>query len=338
MSGLRLVWAGDDFEEVDDPPTARVSGLRVVDDVEFCAQPDPVWDIANVVQQGTLEVVFGPSDAGKSTLCAARACCLATGVDWLGMTILRRGPVVACVFEGKNAFRKKIRAWKALHGFDAAERIGLHVVADHVNLLKSADVDAVTKVVEKYGAHELLVDTLAQSIGAEETNDRMQEVANAAAVIRERTGARVTLIHHSGKIRGRGMRGGTSLPAAADTVLSLDQERAGHVLRCERQRDGERFAPVFLKMTKTADTVLFQLDDTGIAAVSAHAATIETAMQAVVSLVTMTPGLSQVAIEGTLKHECFGRQAVRDAFAEGARRGVLRTTLGPKGAVLQWLA
>jgi hypothetical protein len=88
----------------------------------------------------------------------------------------------------------------------------------------------------------------------------MQEAASNAAVIRQMTGARVLLVHHTGKNRKRGARGGSSLTAAADTVISLDEEKDHHVMRCVRQRDGERFAPVFLKLTKTADgaAVLFE--------------------------------------------------------------------------------
>jgi len=241
-------------------PCAADSSLRVLDDVEFCALPDPAWDIPGVTQQSTLEVLFGPSDAGKSTLIAARACCLATGTDWIGMPVSRPGPVVVLVFEGRHAFGKKIRAWKAINDFPASKPIGVYVVEQPVNFLDRVAVFALVNVINARKAHELVIDTLAQSIGAEEENTEMQTAVTNAAMIRRLTGARVVFIHHSGKDRKRGARGGTALTAAADTVLSLDEERDGHVLRCVRQRDGERFAPVFLRLTKTPDgsTVLFE--------------------------------------------------------------------------------
>lgn len=242
---------------------APARGLRVFDDAEFCAQPDPAWDIPGVVQQGALEVGFGPSDVGKSTLYAARACCEATGTTWLGLDVVRRGPVVALVFEGRGAFRKKIRGWKAAHGFSAAEPIGVYVIETPVNFLIRTEVDRVTRELERLGAVELLVDTLAQSIGADEENAKMQLAVTHAELVRRRTGARVVFIHHSGKDRTRGARGGSALTAAADTVLALDHARDGHVLRCVRQRDAERFAPMHLKLMKTPDgaTVLFDRRD-----------------------------------------------------------------------------
>ncbi|MDE3156091.1 MAG: AAA family ATPase [Acidobacteriota bacterium] len=230
----------------------------MLDDVALAALPDPVWDIEGVTQQGGLEVVFGPSDAGKSTLMAARACCLATGTTWLGIPVLRSGPVVVLVCEGLHAFKRKVRAWKALHDIAPSKPLGVHVIDSHVNFLDAVDVFRLVHVLNELHAIELIVDTLAQSIGADEENDSMQRAVTNAAMIRRTTGARVVFIHHSGKVRSRGARGGSALTAAADTVLSLDEERDGHVLRCVRQRDGARFAPVHLKLTPTADSVLFQ--------------------------------------------------------------------------------
>jgi hypothetical protein len=90
----------------------------------------------------------------------------------------------------------------------------------------------------------------------------MQTAVTNAAMIRRLTGARVVFIHHSGKNR---KRGGSALTAAADTVLSLDEQKDGHLLQCVRQRDGERFPPAFLRMTKTPDgsAVLFERRDEG---------------------------------------------------------------------------
>jgi hypothetical protein len=68
-------------------------------------------------------------------------------------------------------------------------------------------------------------------------------------MIRRKTGARVTLIHHSGKDRKRGARGGSALTAAADTVISIDEQGGRHIVRCDKQRDGERFAPFYLRLT-----------------------------------------------------------------------------------------
>lgn len=239
---------------------ADTGQLRALDDVELCALDDPVWDIEGVTHQGDLEVGYGPSDAGKSTLYAARACCVATGTPWLGFNVLRKGPVVVLVFEGKHAFKKKIRAWKAQHSIAPNTVIGIYVVEDHVNFLQEHEVLQLIPVIKGLGAIELIVDTLAQSTCADEENEQMQLAVNNAALIRRETGARVVFIHHTGKNRRRGARGGTALTAAADVVLSLDPDKDHHALNCVRQRDGDRFPSVFLKLTKTPDgsTVLFE--------------------------------------------------------------------------------
>jgi hypothetical protein len=56
------------------------------------------------------------------------------------MDIARPGPVLVLLFEGQQAFRKKIRAWKAMNGFPANVSIGVYFVQNHVSLLDSLGV------------------------------------------------------------------------------------------------------------------------------------------------------------------------------------------------------
>jgi hypothetical protein len=235
--------------------------LRVLNDTELDALPPAEWDIGDVSQTGTLEVVYGPSGAGKSTLCAERACCMATGREWFGKRVRQKAPVVVLVLEGLGAFVKKIRDWKRRHGYTDRDCIGVYVIPEHVNLLDFVDVTHLIQHTERVGAGELMIDTLAQSIVAEEDNEAFQRAVANAAAIRRQTGARVTLLHHSGKDRKRGARGGSSLVAAADTVIAIDQTKRGpHIVRCEKQRDGRPFNPFFLKLVPTEDsaTAYFQ--------------------------------------------------------------------------------
>jgi AAA domain len=226
--------------------------FRVLDDTQLGTLPPAEWDIGDVSQTGTLEIVYGPSGAGKSTLCAERACCKSTAFTWFGKAVRRPAPVVVVVLEGLGAFVKKIGDWKRRHGIEDRDRIGVYVVPDQVNLLDLADVSQLSKHIDRVHAEELIVDTLAQSLLTEEDNEAFQRAAAHAGIIRRQTGVRVTLIHHSGKDRARGARGGSSLVAAADTVLSVDDINGRHVVKCEKQRDGRRFDPFFLKLVPTA--------------------------------------------------------------------------------------
>lgn len=238
----------------DDEACPAGSPLRTYNDAELANLPEPEEDFeGRGIQAGGLEVGFGPSGCGKTTMYADRSCCLATGSAWLGAPALHSGPVLYCSLEGVSAFAKKVIAWKALHGLPAADVIGVHTMADALNLLDASSAVALLRTAENIGAREIVIDTLGRSMQAEEDNSDMGRVVGHADMIRRATGARVVLIHHSGKVRSRGARGGSALTAAADCVLSLDVKGPAHILCCEKLRDGRAFDPIVLKLVPTAD-------------------------------------------------------------------------------------
>jgi AAA domain len=198
-------------------PCPITSSLRVLDDVQLDAEPDPQWDIEDMTQEGTLEILYGPTGSGKTTAAAERACCLATGLDYFGKKILQPGPVIYCALEGLGAFKKKIRAFKRRQSIPLSKRIGIYTIPDALNLLDPRSVSALIEANADIRARDIMTDTLARSILADEENAEMGRVVAHADLIRSRTNARVTLIHHSGKDRKRGARGGSALTAAADT-------------------------------------------------------------------------------------------------------------------------
>ena len=242
-------------------PCSNVRPFRLIDDVELDALPDAEWTIGNMSQRGTLEIVAGPSGKGKTTFCAQRGCHQATGRCFLGFTVLVPGPVIYAALEGIGAYKKKIRCWKQAHGIDAHERIGIYTINEPINLLRADAAFALVRASESIGgAIEIYIDTVARATRGNEDNDDFSLVVDHADTIRRETGARMTLIHHFGKDKARGSRGGSALPAAADTVLSLDTTKDRHVLRCDKQRDGAPFDPVFLTLVPIADgsTALFE--------------------------------------------------------------------------------
>ena len=243
--------------------TERCSGdgrlFRLIDDVALDALPDAEWTIENMSQRGTLEIIAGPSGAGKTTFAATRGCHQATGQPFLNFGILRAGPVIYAALEGIGAFKKKIHTWKQAHGFNLQERIGVHTINEPVNLLRAdAALGLVIASESIGGAMEIYIDTVARATSGNEDNDDLSLVVAYADHVRRETGARVTLIHHFGKDKARGSRGGSALPAAADTVLTLESLKGHHVLKCDKQRDGAPFDPVFLRLVPTDSTALFE--------------------------------------------------------------------------------
>jgi hypothetical protein len=240
-------------------PCAAHSALRLIDDVELDALPDAEWTIEHMSQRGTLEIVAGPSGKGKTTLCTQRGCHQATGRTFLGFTVLAAGPVIYAALEGIGAYKRKVHAWKQAQGINAKDRIGIYTINEPINLLRADAAFALVRASESIGeAIEFYVDTVARATMGNEDNDDFSVVVAHADIIRRETGARVTLIHHFGMDKTKGSRGGSALPAAADTVLSIDTMKDRHILRCDKQRDGAPFDPISLKLVPTGSTALFE--------------------------------------------------------------------------------
>lgn len=235
--------------------------IQLIDDVQLADLPPAQFQIANRLVVGSAELFYAETSKGKTTLAAARACCQATGRSWLGAEVLQPGPVVYLALEGIDAYRKRILAWKAKHGYDVREPIGVHTIQDHINLMLPSDVERLVRVLEPIKPCWVYVDTQARAtVGGDENSTRdMGLLVDHIDWIRGRTGAGLTLIHHTGKDKTRGARGANNIEAAFDTVIVLDAIHGGrHVLKCSKMRGGAPYDPILLQIVPTGETVLFE--------------------------------------------------------------------------------
>src|SRR5262249_48782292 len=67
---------------------------RLLDDTELDTLPIPEFLVDGVLQRRSLAVIYGPSGTGKTTLVASLATALATGTDFCGRRVLRRGATI----------------------------------------------------------------------------------------------------------------------------------------------------------------------------------------------------------------------------------------------------
>jgi len=100
---------------------------------------------------------------------------------------------------------------------------------------------AVGRLAETHGDFGLVViDTLARVMGGADENAApdIGALVRSAETIRDRTGAHVMFIHHSGKDVARGARGHSALRAAVDTEIELSRGEDGtRLARTTKQRD-----------------------------------------------------------------------------------------------------
>lgn len=202
--------------------------------------PDPEPLIDNVLDLGTVALLYGKWGVGKSFIAIDWAASVATGRSWQGRsTKQRRGLYVAA----EGAFGLKGRA----DAFEVGWRTSipddtLHILPRPVNLTRAVDVANLEALIDWNGYDFVVLDTLARCmVGADENSAKdCGEVVDVLHRLRQRTpdGRGVVLaVHHSGK-DGKTFRGSSAFEAGADTVYSVSAEDGVITLEREKRKDG----------------------------------------------------------------------------------------------------
>ena len=199
-----------------------------------------------------MSVVYAPSNVGKSFFCLDIAYCVAAGIPWQGCKV-RGGPVLYLATEGGNAFRNRVYALQQEY---SAPNVPLAVRPSPVNLLNpEADLPALGRLCSEIEAEHgklalIVVDTLSRAIAGGNENgpeDMTAFIANVDA-LRDFTGAHVMIVHHTGKDTAQGARGHSSLRAATDTEIEIENDDGLRTATATKQRDLEPKAPITFQL------------------------------------------------------------------------------------------
>jgi archaellum biogenesis ATPase FlaH len=186
--------------------------------------------IKGLIDRGTMSVVYGPSNSGKTFFVLDLAYHIASGMPWRGIRVHGAG-VLYLAAEGGNGVINRMTALTIEHG-----------VLDTPLALRRASLDlfqskpdiehllALTKEAEEKAPIGLIViDTLSRVMAGGDENDTADMnafVANMDA-IREITQAHILVVHHTGKDATRGARGSNALLGAIDTEIAITVDEMG---------------------------------------------------------------------------------------------------------------
>lgn len=220
--------------------------------------PPPVWLIDGLIVQGQRSMIFGEPGSYKSFLALDLALCIATGASWHGHKTLP-GRVVYIAGEGQGGMGKRIKAWKAYHGYVGSAPIS--ILGEAAQLLHSGDVEALLEAITALpdAPVAIIIDTLARAIvgGDENSAKDMGQVVAAIDRIHDVTGAHIMVIHH--KARGaKNARGSTAVPGGMDTTIDLTREGQIVTVHCPKQKEAAEFPDMQLRfhVTLQADNAL----------------------------------------------------------------------------------
>ncbi|WP_422001183.1 AAA family ATPase [Roseovarius mucosus] len=196
------------------------------------------------LDRNSLSMLYGPSNAGKTFVALDIAMHVAAGKPWRGLPV-NGGPVLYIAAEGGAGIRNRLAAIKRDRPELAAAPFTLLPVG--LDLHGQGDAMAICEIMPDESPALVVIDTLARSMGAGDENtakDAAQFVRNCD-LIRERAGAHVMVIHHTGKDEERGARGSSALRAAVDNEI---QVTANGEIISRKQRDQEPPEPLHFKL------------------------------------------------------------------------------------------
>jgi len=235
------------------PPAPKAApGVEWYDDIEPSLTDSYI--VKGILGAGTMSVVYGPSNSGKTFFVLDLAFHIAAGAPWRGIRV-KQAAVLYLAAEGGSGVANRIAALRMDTGVCdiplALRRAGMDLLHDNADLQTIYDL---TREVQARGGDIptlIVIDTLSRIMAGGDENsaaDMTLLIRNIDA-IREATGAHIMLVHHTGKDTARGARGHSSLRAATDTEIEVQNEDGNRAAMVTKQRDyqgGETF-PFSLK-------------------------------------------------------------------------------------------
>lgn len=206
--------------------------------------------VAGLLLEGSLFVVYGESNSGKSFWVLDVSLAIAAGIPWRNR-VTTRGWVVYVAGEGASSIKLRIAAYRQERQ-DIPAAIAFAVISQAVDLLSADSVDRLIRTLEAAQATcgeppaLVILDTFARAIPGGNENDA-QDVGRAVAAadrIRSEVGCAVGFVHHSGKDPTKGARGSSALRAAADTEIFIEGQCGQRIARVTKQRDLAPDAPM----------------------------------------------------------------------------------------------
>ena len=201
--------------------------------------------VRGLLLAGSLFVVYGESNSGKTFWVLDLALAIAAGIPWRQRRV-RQGLVIYVAGEGAASVRARVAAYRVSHP-EVGGGIPFAIIPQAVDFLNPESVlsllEAIRAAESECGEKAVLIiiDTFARAIPGGNENDA-QDVGLAVANgdrVRLEIGCCVGFVHHSGKDPAKGARGSSALRAATDTEIYIEAQSGQRTATISKQRDLE---------------------------------------------------------------------------------------------------
>ncbi|CAD7490131.1 helicase RepA family protein [Aeromonas dhakensis] len=203
--------------------------------------------VEGLFDEQSLVGFYGPSGSRKSFIIIDIACRIATGMPWQGKET-KQGSVIYVAAEGSNGMTKRMNAW--INEYNNGEDLdNFYRISQPMFVSKKEVIDDLILATEDIFLQTgmpvklIVIDTLARCfIGNENTAEDMGAFINGCDEIKNKSGATILIVHHTGKDLQRGAKGAYSFKAALDNEYLVTKEEDSRVLstrlECTKNKDG----------------------------------------------------------------------------------------------------
>lgn len=217
---LKVVF-GDDLSETYEAPDELIQGLMVI---------------------GSLTVIYGDSNSGKTFFALALATAVATGLPCFSRQT-DPGLVIYLASEAPASIKARMQALKKYHNLDLSN---LAMVPVPMNFYDGdGDASDVIELVRAISVARgkpvrlIIADTLARmSAGANENSgEDMGPVMARFDRVAQESRAALAIIHHNGKDAAKGARGWSGIRAHIDTEIEVEEQDGMRKAQVTKQRE-----------------------------------------------------------------------------------------------------
>jgi hypothetical protein len=217
------------------------------------AEIKPVaWIVKKIIERAAVVLVFGDSGTGKSFFAISLAACIATGTDFFGYPVKRRGAVLYVAGEGISGLSRRFYAWEIARNISLKDA-PIFRYTGAANLIDRPEElsQAVKAHIEEHGEPRLVIlDTWSRTIGGDDSNPQ-DAAAALAALDRIRVQypkLTILIVHHSGHTAKDRARGWSGLFAAMDSVYRLEKFDTQIVITNTKQKEDAPVQPMAFEL------------------------------------------------------------------------------------------
>lgn len=210
------------------------------------------WLVENIIEQSSLNLLFGEPASGKSLFALDWAFCMTAGKDWHGYRT-KQTDVVIIAGEGFAGMQRRLRALEIKYQIKAPA--ALFISKQPAQLMDENNAQLVANSIKVMCASPglVIIDTLHRNMDADENSSKeFGKFINNLDTYMKPLGVAILIVHHSGHGNTNRSRGSSAIRAAMDGEFSVQKNKDNIItLTCHKAKDFEPLAPLCFVLKPT---------------------------------------------------------------------------------------